>query len=418
MNNFSRKLEWFLPFLGAFVATIAFLAHFSEEIRKVGAGDLTPILLVLIISLCFAYGVERLVSVDNLNKRLSGIEKLMSDLNSHVNQNPTTALRHATLNKCFDTIEGSLKHVRHLRIYGNATTNIEPVLANSGITVDRCEVLIRESHLDESDDENFDRHIGHMLKQWHELERKARIKELVFGRHDTVPTEWQIIFDDKFIICGLNIPGESDWLGIDILEPILVDDRSVETKLLISKYIQRFDGFFKARSDRSPKNRSQGSLSGASSQIPTIAGHWEYEVVTNDGEVSHKGDCDIDQRGRHIRISGIRKLTRDIKDHQRVYKPAEAAWASDWAEICDDNFLRFDYHITVPHPKRGGIRIEAMCRVNLPLASSVEMTGRYYMLPPIEKEVLNCPFGTIVFRLLPDGAKLPPPPGNECGPID
>ena len=176
---------------------------------------------------------------------------------SQLIQNPSTALMHGTLNKCFDIIETKVHHVHHLRIYANATTNIEPLFANSSITVDRCEILLRELRPDETTDSYFTQHLQHMIKQWQELEKKARIKKLEFRRHNTVPTEWHIIFDDKFIICGLNIPERNDWLGIDILEPTLIDNRSVETRLLIRKYIERFDGFFKVRANLIDKPNSQ-----------------------------------------------------------------------------------------------------------------------------------------------------------------
>jgi hypothetical protein len=186
--------------------------------------------------------------------------------------NPSTTIVHATLNKCFDLIESKMGHVNHLRIYANATSNIQPLFANSRLTVERCEILLRELPKDEVDAE-LNIHIARMIKQWEELKIKGRIKQLECRRHHAIPTEWQVIFDDRFIISGLNIPEKNDWLGIDILEPTKIDNRSMETKLLINKYIERFDGFFRIAAeptiapnkslDRSAEQRgSQVTLSG------------------------------------------------------------------------------------------------------------------------------------------------------------
>lgn len=150
-------------------------------------------------------------------------------------------------------------------------------------------------------------------------------------------------------------------------------------------------------------------LDGGFSSTPRVAGRWEYVVVTNDKDFSHKGDCRIYQHGRHVRMHGVRRFTCALKGHQRVYKETEAVWASDWAEICEDNNLRLDYHINLPLPEGGGVQIEAMCRLELSSANPEEMTGNYFMLPPFDEAVLNSPFGTIVFRRLADNATLLPP---------
>jgi hypothetical protein len=180
---------------------------------------------------------------------LVGAFLYFDNLISQLILNPATALTHTTLNKCFDIIESKMSHVNHLRIYANATTNIHPLFANSNLRVERCEILLRELRADEVDTE-LTRHTDRMIKQWDELKNKGRIKQLEIRRHHSLPTEWQVIFDDRFIICGLNIPERNDWLGIDILEPTLLDNRSAETKLLINKYVERFDGFFKIKAEQ------------------------------------------------------------------------------------------------------------------------------------------------------------------------
>ncbi|MGH9762666.1 MAG: hypothetical protein ACREDR_47885, partial [Blastocatellia bacterium] len=117
-------------------------------------------------------------------------------------------------------------------------------------------------------------------------------------------------------------------------------------------------------------------------------------------------------------LQGVRRSTCALKGSRRICKRTEAVWGSEWAEICDDNFLRFDYHITIPHPKHGGVLIQAICRVKLSSEVPREMTGNYYTLPPFDEDVLNCPSGSIVFRILPDGEKGLPLHSEEDNQVD
>lgn len=140
-----------------------------------------------------------------------------------------------------------------------------------------------------------------------------------------------------------------------------------------------------------------------------LKGRWEYEVTTADAQFSHKGDCHIHQQYQELQIQGVRRYTCSLKSRRKVCKAVNISWSSDWAYICDDNTLRFDYSIAIAEPRRGGDYIQAICRLELTSTEPTEMTGNYYMLPPFDETTLNCKWGTIVFRKLESGAKLSPP---------
>jgi class 3 adenylate cyclase len=161
---------------------------------------------------------------------------------------------HGSLVELFGLIEKRIGQVERLRIYANASTSVQPIFANSRVQARRCEMILREPGSDDPDSANFLQHLGHMLKQWDELKRAGRISEFECRRSNMLPTEWQIIFDDTFIICGLNVPDRSDWLGIAEIEPFLVDNSSPEGKFFIDKYVERFDRFFQL-TNASPADR-------------------------------------------------------------------------------------------------------------------------------------------------------------------
>jgi hypothetical protein len=80
MITMTTMLEWLLPFLGAAIAISAFLLNFRKSIDKFRKGDSTTILLGLVTLLSVAFGVERLVSAEQLGRQLSTIEKQLTTI--------------------------------------------------------------------------------------------------------------------------------------------------------------------------------------------------------------------------------------------------------------------------------------------------------------------------------------------------
>lgn len=144
-----------------------------------------------------------------------------------------------------------------------------------------------------------------------------------------------------------------------------------------------------------------------------VEGRWEYEVTTASKDFSHKGDCHIRQKGNNIQLQGVRHFTSSLKVGRKVCLAVNIPWSSDWAQICDDDILRFHYHIAIVEPRRGGKYIEAVCRLELTSKKPTEMTGNYYMLPPFDEATLNCKWGAIVFRKIEENTQLLPPINYE-----
>lgn len=146
---------------------------------------------------------------------------------------------------------------------------------------------------------------------------------------------------------------------------------------------------------------------------PNIAGRWEYHVVTSEENFSHKGDCTIRQDGRNIQIHGTRRYTSALKSRKKIATKVNIPWSSEWGEICNDNMMRFHYHIGLGTVQRGGTSIQAICRVSLPTPSLVQMTGNYYVLPPFDQAVSNYMWGSISFRPLGEAEHLEAPQNHE-----
>lgn len=132
-----------------------------------------------------------------------------------------------------------------------------------------------------------------------------------------------------------------------------------------------------------------------------VFGCWEYFVHEANGKFSHKGYCNIRMNENRLQINGERLYTCSL-NHE--CEKTNIAWQSTWADICHDDCIRFDYKITLSE----GI-LSAICRINLSEKKPTEMTGRYYLLPPFNLDVLNCKYGTIKFKKILNPHEVGPP---------
>jgi hypothetical protein len=142
------------------------------------------------------------------------------------------------------------------------------------------------------------------------------------------------------------------------------------------------------------------------SPTPHLAGRWQYTVQTADREFSHRGDCTIQQAGPSVRIQGMRRATCTSAGGGGACRPVAIPWASDWAELCIDGVLRFDYHIALAESRHHGRNIEAICRLRLDSKHPSRMSGSYYTLPPFDESTLNCQWGTVTFSRISIDAEL------------
>lgn len=154
------------------------------------------------------------------------------------------------------------------------------------------------------------------------------------------------------------------------------------------------------------------------STVPRVGGRWQYWVETADREVSHKGECTIHQAGTRLRIEGTRRFTCTNAGGGGACREVAIPWSSNWAEVCADSSLRFDYHIAIPGHEHRGQSIEAICRLRLDTKTPAQMSGTYYMLPPFEPSTLNCQWGTVTFERMASHEVLSPPTIEEIEDVE
>lgn len=145
-------------------------------------------------------------------------------------------------------------------------------------------------------------------------------------------------------------------------------------------------------------------------EYPDLSGKWEYEVVTQNQQFSHKGIGTIEQKGRFLKMRGVRKYTFDCSNPKITWKEVNSPWESDWAEICDDGSLRLEYHIITNDKKGRGVVLKAVAKMAFESVKvPTEIQGNYFTLPPFDENTLNCLCGLLIYKKVPKGHKLAPP---------
>lgn len=136
-----------------------------------------------------------------------------------------------------------------------------------------------------------------------------------------------------------------------------------------------------------------------------LAKRWGYVVHRDNGEFSHKGECDLTQEGDLIRLSGTRLYQCTVVDGHTECTVSRSPWKADWAQFCADGRLRFTYTINVP-PNH---QIHGFCDL-VRRNGNKTLQGEYHLFQPIPES--NPPVvdrGLITFTQLADGEEVGPP---------
>lgn len=104
---------------------------------------------------------------------------------------------------------------------------------------------------EEAENKLYALELKNIQQRWHNLEKEGLIKKLEIVRHSYLLTEYQVIFDDDYMILGIYHPDPSDPSSVIIKSPPLVITTDLkEGKNIIRTYIERFDVMFKEESKK------------------------------------------------------------------------------------------------------------------------------------------------------------------------
>jgi hypothetical protein len=181
------------------------------------------------------------------------VARLAGEQQKAVGQAVVPNFQHVSMGEAFQMAAGLAPRVKHLRVYAVTSQQIVSFLQHSGITAERCSLLIRKptadlpllaSQLDAS------------VAEWKALAGRGLVGSLQIRRYDFPPLDYEVIFDSAFMIMGLYEPSEAHSYGTNVRSPFAIDSRSLAGAEMIAEYSSRFDYLFEWCREAAPGKKS------------------------------------------------------------------------------------------------------------------------------------------------------------------
>jgi len=175
--------------------------------------------------------------------RLSAVVERMEAGQQKIAEQVVPNFRQVSLSKAFQIAAGTVPRVGHLRVYAVTSQQIISFLQHSGISAERCSLLIRKPVAGLP---LMNSQLEATILDWKALEAQGLIGSLEIRRYDFPPLEYEVMFDSSFLISGLYHPSTAESYGVRVRSPIVVHARSSSGAEMISEHIERFDSLFES----------------------------------------------------------------------------------------------------------------------------------------------------------------------------
>jgi hypothetical protein len=235
------RLVAYLPLVGTALILIAqdFLKGFLPAFTL---GPAVAALAVSIILLIWYF--ERALkkeeqALDHLSQVVSGLAAGQQKLCEQV----APDLRRVSLGEAFQIASAVVPRVKQLRVYAVTSQQIISFLEHSGISAERCSLLIREPVAGLP---LLNSQLEATILNWKALADQGLIGSLEIRRYDFQPLEYEVIFDSFFMINGLYHPCTAESYGVRVRTPLAIQAQSASGTTMISEHIARFDCLFES----------------------------------------------------------------------------------------------------------------------------------------------------------------------------
>jgi len=155
------------------------------------------------------------------------------------------SLKQMQLGEAFSVIAKTSPRVEHLRIFAISSLQILSFFKFNDIRADKCQILLRGFEENDTDHQDFLNQIKLICSDWQYLHKTNRILELEIRHYDFLPTEYEVIFDNEYLIFGLYDSDPTDYSGVSVRNPVLVDSKTDAGRIMVSEFANRFDNLFK-----------------------------------------------------------------------------------------------------------------------------------------------------------------------------
>ncbi len=131
-----------------------------------------------------------------------------------------------------------------LRVFAISSQQILSFLRFEDFTIGQCSLLLRGFTEDDLSHKEFESQIMLAVRDWNRLARDGKIASLTIRSYDFLPTEYQVLFDDRAMLLGMYESDPSDYSEVRVRQPFYVDGANVDGRAMIKEYQDRFDRLF------------------------------------------------------------------------------------------------------------------------------------------------------------------------------
>jgi hypothetical protein len=194
-------------------------------------------------------------ALDHLSQVITGLAAGQQKLCEQV----APDFRYVSLGEAFQIASAVVPSAKQLRIYAVTSQQIISFLQHSGISVERCSLLIREPVAGLP---LLNSQLEATILNWKALADQGVIGSLEIRRYDFHPLDYEAIFDSSFLINGLYHPSAAESYGVRVRRPLAVQAQSASGAAMISEHIERFDCLFESCSARTAGRKSPRTAAG------------------------------------------------------------------------------------------------------------------------------------------------------------
>ena len=149
-----------------------------------------------------------------------------------------------SLGQGFELLRQKVKRVGDYRVFAASSKDIYTFTRFHEFTLGRCRLLVRGFEKDDTVRTEAAVHVRQMVAEWRSLRSAGSIDELTVRSYDFLPTEFQVIADEDFMIAGLYASDPSDYRELRVLNAVFVDGTTPAGREMILEYAARFDSLF------------------------------------------------------------------------------------------------------------------------------------------------------------------------------
>ncbi len=195
------RLAAYLPLLGtAFI--LIFQDFFKGFLPAFTLGPAVAAMATSIILLIW-YIEGALRRQEQSLDRLSDAVSRLAGEQQKISEQAAPNFRQVSLGEAFQMAADLAPRVKHLRVYAATSQQIISFLQHSGITAEKCSLLIRKPAPDLP---LMKSQLDAAVQDWKVLADQGLVGSLEIRRYDFPPIEYEAIFDSAFLILGLYHP--------------------------------------------------------------------------------------------------------------------------------------------------------------------------------------------------------------------